>query len=303
MVSLEIERFAFRQRIRVEGPFFQNTFFAPDLELINETKKRFLLILGFINGGILVISGGLAYYLAGKTLKPIRDMVDEQNRFISDSSHELRTPLATLKTTLEVNLRDPKLTLKNAKKLVKESITEVNQLQSLSDELLQLAQYQKPNSHPQLEKTSLDQIVLDVVRKLTPLAKSKNITIQNRVKDINVIANKYALADLLTILIDNAIKYSSPGKKIIITAVKHDHSVEFSVIDHGIGIDRHDLPHLFDRFYRADTARSKDNTSGYGLGLSIAKKIVDNHHASIEVKSRLGRGSTFSVKLQSAGSK
>jgi len=89
MVGLEIERFAHRQRLRLDGPFIRQEFSLPDIDLINETKYRFLITLAMVNGGILILSGSLAYYLAGKTLAPIQLMLDEQNRFISDSSHEL----------------------------------------------------------------------------------------------------------------------------------------------------------------------------------------------------------------------
>lgn len=298
MVSLEIERFARRQRVRVEGPFFSESFLAPDLELINETKSRFLLTLVLINSGILVISGGLSFYLAGETLKPIKVMVDEQNRFISDSSHEFRTPLASLKTAFEVGLRDKKLNLTNAKQLINESIIEVNHLQSLSDNLLQLAQYQKPNGHNQLQSLAIKPIVLAAIKKVKPLATTKHITIRQSIGSVNVLGHSQSLTDLLVILLDNAIKYSPAKTTIDIFTKVSGHSLSLSVGDHGIGISSTDLPHLFDRFYRADSAHSKQHVSGYGLGLSIAKKIVDNHHGSIEVTSQPQLGSTFTVKLQ-----
>lgn len=301
MVGLEIERFARRQRVRVEGPFFSESFLAPDLELINETKSRFLLTLILVNGGILIISGGLSFYLADQTLKPIKMMVDEQNRFISDSSHELRTPLASLKTAFEVNLRDKKLTLADAKKLINESIIEVNQLQSLSDQLLTLASYQKPNGHHQLQPTNIKNIVSISVKKIKALALQKQITIRQSVLDTQILAHPQSLIELLTILLDNAIKYSPPKTTIKILAKLIGHQLHLSVIDQGIGIKPEDLPHLFDRFYRADTARSKHHVSGYGLGLSIAKKIADNHHAVIEVASQPNSGTTFTVKLQLVG--
>lgn len=298
MVSVEIERFAFRQRARVEGPFFQREFSLPDVELIDETKRRFILLLGLVNGGILIVSGGLAYYLAGKTLRPIQDMVDEQNRFISDSSHELRTPLASLKTALEVNLRDRQLTLKDAKKLISESIGEVNQLQSLTDGLLQLAQYQKSNGYVQMTNISLQHVVKTAIDKISPLASNKNIIIQNSVADCQIVGNQHGLIELLTILLDNAIKYSPQHSKIRLFSRQTSHHIYLSIKDHGIGINLADIPHIFDRFYRADTARTKTKTSGYGLGLSIAKQIADHHRSTINIDSRPGKGSTFTVKLQ-----
>src|SRR3990167_5772072 len=146
VLTAELDRFSHMQRLRIESRVrsIQPRIFV-DPDLAEETKQRLIVFLLIINSGILFVSGILAYFLAGKTLRPIKEMVDEQNRFISDASHELRTPLTSIKTAMEVSLRDKNLTLKDSKKLIGESIDEVNKLQLLSDELLQLAQYQTLN--------------------------------------------------------------------------------------------------------------------------------------------------------------
>lgn len=300
LISHEVDRFAQAQRFRIQRQFGNNFFTMPivDEQLIKETKYRLILNLIVVNGGIILISGALAYFLAEKTLQPIQEMVDEQNRFISDSSHELRTPLTSLKSALEVNLRDKHLTLKDAKTLISESINDVNRLQSLSDELLQLAQYQKPNGHTKFEKIFISKIIEATISKTKPLADKKAIRIHTTLQPLSVFGNFYGLIELFTILLDNAIKYSPPKKTITISTQKTNKTMEISIKDCGIGISNTDLPHIFDRFYRADSARSKETVNGYGLGLSIAKKIADIHHASIIVKSQLGKGSTFSVIFQ-----
>jgi two-component system, OmpR family, sensor histidine kinase CiaH len=235
--------------------------------------------------------------LAGRTLKPIADMVDEQNRFISDSSHELRTPLTSLKSAMEVSMRDKKLNIKDAKTLISESIEEVNKLQSLSDSLLQLAQYQKPKTTIEFTKISLNEVVTSAMHKIEPLAKNKSITIQLNSPQITIKGNAYGLIDLCVIILDNAIKYSPNDGKISITTLEKDGVASISIRDEGQGIAQKDIPHIFDRFYRTDSARSKHSTNGYGLGLSIAKKIVETHNGSIHVVSKIGSGSTFTVKL------
>lgn len=310
LISFEVERFASMQRTRIERRFreglpppgtnfLDDPFNLPivDPDLLSETKHRLLLMLIEINGTILIISGGLGYFLAGRTLRPIKEMIDEQNHFISDSSHELRTPLTSLKSSMEVNLRDKNLTIKDARKLIFENIDEVNKLQSLSDQLLQLAQFQKPNGYTKFEKLALSEIVQSAIKKVEPIAKQKNIEIQNETQKIDIEGNKYGLMDLLVILLDNAIKYSPEKKLITVSSHKTDGSIELSVKDEGIGIEGKDLPHIFDRFYRADTVRLKIEAGGYGLGLSIAKKIIDVHHGSIFVKSKINEGSTFVVRL------
>ncbi len=307
VLSYEIERFAKIQRFRIEsnrigGELFLHTYPPPatpllDPDLIAETKHRLFVILLTVNGVIFLASGALGYLLAGRTLEPIKIMVDEQNRFITDASHELRTPLTALKSSLEVHLRDKDLTLKDARILIKDSITDVNKLQSLSDGLLQLTQYQKSNGNIIFTKISLLELINEVIRKATPVAKKKNITIITKIKDYEIEGYKHGLYDILMILLDNAIKYSPNNKDVIISTGKSHGQVNISIKDQGIGIDQKDISYIFDRFYRADRAKSKTTVSGYGLGLSIAKKIVSIHNGSISVESELKKGSKFTVKL------
>lgn len=303
VVTGEFERFERMQRFRIERRFntqnlppnFMHRFPLPvDPELIREIKQRLAFMLMLINGGIFLVAGGLGFFLAGRTLAPIKDMVDEQSRFISDASHELRTPLTSLKTAMEVTLRDKKLSIVQAKKLISENINDVNKLQSLSDQLLRLAQYEKPNGNLPLEKISLTKVIKEAVRKINPLAKQKQISVICNLKNVEIKGNKESLVDLLVILLDNAVKYSPEAEMIEIAVVKKDGITEISVKDRGIGISKKDLPHVFDRFYRGDLSRSK---SGYGLGLSIAKKIVDIHKGKIKVKSNINQGSAFFVQL------
>lgn len=303
----EVDRFERQQRIRIERRLEENFFPSPDSsfrpppladpELLEETKHRIDITLIVINGAIFLIAGGCGYFLAGRTLKPIADMIDDQNRFISDASHELRTPLTAMKSTLEVNLRDKNLKIKDARNIMSENIEEVDKLQSLSDNLLKVIQYHKPNQKIPFEKLSIKKIIEDVIKKIKPLGDKKHIDFKNNLEDYIVSGNQYSISELFTILIDNAIKYSPPNKHIYIKSQKIDGKIMVSVEDEGIGIDEKDIPNIFNRFFRADSARSHDGAYGYGLGLSIAKEIVDLHKGSIEVKSKLKSGTTFIVYL------
>lgn len=302
VLSHEVERFARSQKFRIERRLPDNQLLpAPSLlvdsDLVSETKHRLIYMLVVINSVIFIVSGGLGYILAGRTLQPIAEMLDEQHRFVSDSSHELRTPLTSLKSTMEVALRDKQLTLGTAKTVLRESVEDVNKLQSLSDELLQLAQYEKPNGQATMKLISLNTVITKAIQSVMPLAKQKEIQIKDMTKQIEIEGNKYGLNDLFVILLDNAIKYSPGKKSVAIRTRKTDGNVDISIEDEGIGIDEHDLLHIFDRFYRANTARSKTQASGYGLGLAIAKKIVDMHHGAISVKSKPHKGSIFTVTL------
>jgi len=280
----------FFRQFRIEPP-------PPDLQLVNEEKNRIKLLLALIDTVIFILAGTAGYFLAGRTLQPIQEMVNEQNRFITDASHELRTPLTALRSEIEVNLRDKSLSLENAKKLLKSNLEEVGNLQLLSDSLLQLTQFQKANGYFQLETLILAHIFDEVIRKVNPLAKEKTITIEKHIEGYSLKGDKQTIIQLFVILLDNAIKYSPEKKVITISSEKTDHAVLIHITDQGIGIDKKDIPHIFDRFYRADTSRTKNTASGYGLGLSIAKKIIEAHRGVISVKSKKDKGTTFTVQL------
>ncbi len=310
-LSIEIERFARAQKFRIERQLGGETLpppqfrmrealpvdLPPDPELISESKNRIIVTLIIINGVIVLSTGVLGYFLAGRTLLPIKNMVDEQNRFISDSSHELRTPLTALKSSLEVHLRDKNLSIADAKKLFSENLEEVNRLQKLSDGLLELAQFQKPQFRVHMIASNLKTIVDQATKRINPLAREKSIIVSNKIKDTKLKADTSKITDLLVILLDNAIKYSSPKQEVVISSKTSNHQLLISVKDSGIGIDQKDIPHIFDRFYRADQSRSRNKTNGFGLGLSIAQSIATAHNGQLVVSSELGKGSIFTVRL------
>ena len=173
----------------------------------------------------------------------------------------------------------------------------MNKIQSLSDQLLKLAQYEKPNGNMNQEKLNLKEIVEKAVIKMNPIANLKKITINNVIQDVEVNGHIESLAELFVILLDNAIKYSPKESKIDIDSKLTEKNVMVHISDQGIGISDKDLPHIFDRFYRADNSRTKIQTKGYGLGLSIAKKIVDQHKGMIRVKSKVNEGTITLVQL------
>ncbi len=267
-----------------------------DSEIIDEAKMRVKIALLFINLGILAASAAAAYFLSGKTLKPIQEMVDEQNRFITDSSHELRTPLTALRSEMEVTLRDKKLTLSAAKEIIRSNLEEVIAIQSLTDNLLKLTKSFSPVDK-KVEDINIKEIITDSVKKVSAMAKQKSITIEVQSDNTIIASNRNVLTELLLIFLDNAIKYSEQKTIIRINERKKGSEIEIKIRDEGIGIDKKDIPHLFDRFYRTDRSRTKNDTDGFGLGLSIAKRIVDGYNGKIDVKSEPANGTTFIITL------
>lgn len=301
LISIEINRFANSQRNRFEKQFVLNEIPRPpkiiiDDDLIDETEKRLTISLFVINGIILIISGSLSYFLAGKTLKPIQQMTEDQKQFISDASHELKTPLTALKSLFEVSLRDKKITLMDAKKVIQQGIDQTDKLSKLSNSLLELSRFDN-RKLVSTQTVLIKEIINDAVSQLQPKADQKNIKIISKIGSQKICGNYQKLVELFVIFLDNAIKYSHDNTKINLTAINHKKNLLIKIVDQGIGISKKDLPHIFDRFYQANNSRTKNSDSGYGLGLSIAKQIIDLHHGKIEVETKLNRGTTFVIHL------
>jgi signal transduction histidine kinase len=295
-VNRELTRLESFQRTRIQGiirGFPVPVEVSPNLDsdAVAESRARIILILGLINLSILVLSGLGGYFLAGLTLDPIKEMVDKQKEFVSNASHELRTPLTSLTTEIEVALRDKKITLNDAKKLLASNLEEVKKMNDLSNYLLKLNKSENDSSQIEFKQVDLKDIALNAIDKIIPLAAASKVKIVEKLHTAEVRGNEESLTELATILLDNAVKYSKKGGSIEVKT----YGMSLEVVDHGIGILEEDIPHIFDRFYRADSSRSKERTDGYGLGLSIAKSIADLNSAGIKVDSKVGRGSTFTV--------
>lgn len=267
------------------------------VEEFSLAKKRLALNLLMINGIILSFSAAAGYFLAGKTLKPIEKTMEEQKRFIADASHELRTPLTSLKASVEIALREKKMTSQEAKRVLASNLEDIDSLQSLTDNLLSLDQYQQANNNFVYEPVDIDEIFRSVQRKISPLAKKKNIKMNLKTSNQIAQVNQNSLEKLIMLLLDNAIKFTPKGGKIEASANIIRKKLIIKVKDNGIGISKEDLPYVFDRFYRVDQSRCKVEAPGFGLGLSLAKKIVEAHRGAIEVKSNPGKGTVFTVKL------
>lgn len=253
-----------------------------------------------INLAILVGGGVLSYYLARRTLQPIEEAHEAQSRFTADASHELRTPIAAMQSENEVALMSPDLTLDKAKGLLASNLEELGRLTALSEGLLRLAQLE--HSSLDYERLSVDDVVQHAIDRVLPLAEKKHILVHPKgSKGLRLHGDATALTEAIVILLDNAIKYSPEKTEVIVSARKEQRTVTIAVRDSGPGIKATELPHIFDRFYRADAARSKQKVSGYGLGLSIAKNIVDLHGGKITAQSTPGTGSEFMIVLPVKG--
>ena len=256
-----------------------------------EARTSLLLDLVLVNLMALISGGILSYLLAQYTLRPIEENMEAQAQFVSDASHELRTPLTALRTANEVALRDKKLKIADARAVIADNIEDITRLQSLADSMLGLL---RDDTAGFQEDVSLPDVVSEAMNVVVSQAQAKNISVEDATGDTKLYGNARSLTQLLTILLDNAIKYSPEGSAVHVSSEVQGRLLVLTVKDEGVGMDEEAVKNAFTRFYRAEESRS---TAGYGLGLSIAKKITEAHHGKIAIESTVGVGSTFTVTL------
>jgi len=258
-------------------------------------SHNIFLRLVYVNLLVLVAAGFLSYGLARRTLQPIEAAHEQQKRFTSDVSHELRTPLTALKMETEVALLDKAAKPAVLRKVLGSNLEEANKLESLINNLLRLAKLESSQARESFQAVSLSTVVKEAAAAQQKHAVKRKQAINVTSKAVSVDGDEAALIQLVTILIDNALKYSANGASVTVHAQPADNKQAIiTVSDSGNGIDPSSLPHIFDRFYRGDSSRGSD---GYGLGLSLAKMITDLHQGSIELTSNQGKGTIATVKL------
>jgi two-component system, OmpR family, sensor kinase len=218
-------------------------------------------------------------------------------RFTADASHELKTPLAVMRADVEraMSERAPA-----PEKLIalEEALHETTRMADLVDSLLTLARADEGRFDLHRERVPLAPLAHEVFETATILGEAAGLTVtMPEIADVVVLADRPRLRQLFLNIVTNALKYTGSGS-VEMSLVAHDRTVAFTVRDTGMGISAADLPHIFERFYRADRARSRSaERGGFGLGLAISQWIAEAHGGTISVRSRLGRGTTFTVTL------
>ena len=262
-------------------------------ERIQEVSERLVGSLIVFNLAVLIGGTALCYLLARRTLQPIQEAHDSQARFASDAAHELRTPLTVMQTEIEVGLRDSKATVKEHKEILTSTLEEVARLRTLTERLLLLASQQElPRDEVDIETAAVEAMTL-----IVPLAQTRHIEVENNVRSMKVVGHQQSIVEVLCILLDNAIKYSPKKSRIVVESAQQAHAVEVRVVDQGPGVPPEEQAKIFERFYRADVSRSKENVEGHGLGLSLAKRLAEQMHGHLSVESDGKNGSAFVLSL------
>jgi two-component system OmpR family sensor kinase len=227
------------------------------------------------------------------TLSRLEQLFSSQQRFLADVSHELRTPLTVIKGNVDL-MRHMKMADEESLDNIED---EADRLTRLVGDLLLEAQAESGKLPLQFAPVELDTLLLEVFNEMRILARERVQLKLTEIDQIMIIGDRDRLKQVLINLISNAIKYTPQGGRVYLSLGKYSDNARLIVRDTGLGIPADDLPHIFERFYRAEKSRSRSKVGGFGLGLSIAYWIVTNHGGQIEVDSAEGKGTTFCIYL------
>ena len=250
----------------------------------------------------LLVLFAITWWLSGWALQPVEQAWEQQRRFVADASHELKTPLAVILANTQI-LETHEGVTDDARRWVDSTNEEAEHMKALVGDLLQLARADESVaggavSAMRREDVDLSELVEAAALEFDAVAFERGCSLETQVAEgVHVEGDPEWLERLTRILIDNACKYGAKGTDVTVTLARTGSRATLAVHNLGSPIDQEDLPHVFERFYRSDKARSREGEGGFGLGLAIAKGIADAHGGSISVTSDEVTGTTFKVTL------
>lgn len=262
-----------------------------------EERTLTILVTVLLGGGlaVLALAAAVGFVYAGRALVPIRESLQRQREFAADASHELRTPLAIVRGSVEHLRRHPRRRVSEVGDALSDIETEVDHLTGLVDDLLLLARSDSGMVVLARDPVDLAEVAGDALQRLRAQAEAGGVELRLDAAPVTVPGDADRLRQLCTILIDNAIRHS-PAGRVVTVSIRADAPAGLSVEDEGPGIRPDDLPHLFDRFWRAADAPE----GGTGLGLAIAAWVAEHHGGSISASNRPTGGARFEVHLPRA---
>ena len=260
-----------------------------------EKATSALTVLGVI---ALTFAAGIGYVLSGGAMKPVREAYERQRQFAADASHELRTPLAVVLASADLLRSDTSITSPFLKQVIEDVRDEVKKMTKLVGDLLTVARTDGKANQLKISHMDIVSAARQTVRIMRPFAEKKDIVIEEVLpKKLEIYADEQKIRQLILILVDNAVKYTQEHGKIKVSLMAEKGEIHLTVADNGIGIEPEHRERIFDRFYRVDKARSR-RMGGNGLGLAIARGIVEAHHGEISLESAVNEGTTFHVRLK-----
>ncbi|WP_291652989.1 ATP-binding protein [Clostridium sp.] len=267
----------------------------PQINALSSLLSSYLTIGSISLVGLFFIS----IYLTNRTIKPIKDSFEKQKQFIADASHELKTPLAIIRTNTSVVLSNKDDTVSNQIKWINYINNQTERMTKLIDEMLSLAKLDTGKELIEFSTFDLSKLLNNILLTFEAVIFENKIELEtNILNDVLLKGDKESIKKVCIILLDNAIKYTNKDGKIYVDLNLDKNKIRLKVRNTGEGIKKEDLNKVFERFYRVDTSRARE-TGGYGLGLSIAKSIVERHNGKIYAESNLGKDTTFTIELNS----
>ena len=254
-----------------------------------------LLNTMIILGGLVTLLFGLAsWFLAGRTIKPSQVAWDKQLTFIANASHELRAPLTLIHAGVELGLR--KAESQAQKELLSDVLTDADYMKKLIEDLLLLSRLDSNALKLNFQTLDLSIFTSDILRQAERLAKANKITLIQNLKPLRISADPIRLKQVLLVILDNALRVTPSGGNVIFEVKRHESSSEICVTDTGPGIPPDQLKKIFERFYKINDKSSLEYR-GSGLGLSIAKSLVEAQNGNIEIESKVGEGARVTVRF------
>lgn len=235
--------------------------------------------------------------LSSVALRPAERAWQQQRQFVADASHELKTPLTVILANTGLVLSHPEDTVAAQSKWLEYTHDEAEQMKELVDDLLFLAKSDAARQPAARAETAMSEVALGCLLPFESVAFEAGVALKHRITPgLSLRGDEGQLRRLVMILLDNAVKYAGPGGTVTLTLERHQERLRLAVHNTGEPIPPEHLPHLFERFYRADAARNRSG-GGYGLGLAIARSIVEGHHGRLTVTSTAAAGTTFTALL------
>ncbi|OMD07778.1 sensor histidine kinase [Paenibacillus odorifer] len=269
------------------------------LDITAEQKILTNLIYTFsvVGSVMLIILYFASRFFANRSIAPVKEAFEKQKQFIADASHELKTPLTIINTNADVLLSNSDDTIHNQSKWLHYIKSETERMTSLTNDLLYLTEMDDSRSRMIYSKFNLSDVVENIILTMEAVIFEKHISLEYDIDpDLTVLGNSEQIKQVIMILLDNAVKYSNPKGSVTLSLKKQHNDMVLAVTNTGEGIAPEHLASIFDRFYRTNASRARKQ-GGYGLGLAIAKSIIEQHKGKIHAKSFVGESTTFYVHL------
>lgn len=284
-----------RYMIRTDAEGFSRVTMISTAQDEAQQRRQLFAALTLVPLLLILLLVFIALPLSKWLTRPVQNAWDAQRVFIADASHELKTPLTVILANLSILLKHKHQTIESCEGWIESTQEEAQQMRRLVEEMLMLTRAEDEQPAEGFAQASLSELLEHTLMTMEPVAFENGVTLKTRIEEnVSAICSETQIRQLMMILLDNAIKYAGGEKKVTVSLTKKQDRCELCVHNTGAPIPASSLPHIFDRFYRADASRC---SNGFGLGLAIARQIAQMHRGEIRVTSSLAEGTAFTVRI------